>query len=88
MASGNFARKTAAMVGLDLPVIPVEHQYIVTEPHPGKFSNVRIKACLKWCVLRESDAAYYMREENGGLLLGPYEHGAPCCYVDGPKREQ
>src|ERR1700712_1687765 len=32
--SGNFARKTGAMVGLDIPVIPVEHQYIVTEPHP------------------------------------------------------
>ena len=26
--SGNFARKTGAMVGLDVPVIPVEHQYI------------------------------------------------------------
>ena len=34
-ASGNFARKTGAMVGLDVPVIPVEHQYIVTEPHPA-----------------------------------------------------
>ena len=34
-ASGNFARRTGAMVGLDLPVIPVEHQYIVTEPHPA-----------------------------------------------------
>ncbi len=33
-ASGNFARKTGAMVGLDVPVIPVEHQFIVTEPHP------------------------------------------------------
>jgi dimethylglycine dehydrogenase len=35
-------------------------------------------------VLRESDASYYMREEAGGLLLGPYELGAPACYVDGP----
>jgi len=25
-----------------------------------------------------------MREEAGGLLLGPYEVGAPACYVDGP----
>jgi dimethylglycine dehydrogenase len=25
-----------------------------------------------------------MREENGGLVLGPYEKGAPCCYIDGP----
>ena len=35
-------------------------------------------------VLRESDASWYMREEAGGLLLGPYEVGAPACYVDGP----
>ncbi len=35
-------------------------------------------------VLREADSSWYMREENGGLLLGPYEKGAPCCYVDGP----
>jgi dimethylglycine dehydrogenase len=33
-ATGNFARQTGAMVGLEVPVIPVEHQYIVTEPHP------------------------------------------------------
>ena len=32
--SGNFARQTGRMVGLEIPVIPVEHQYIVTEPHP------------------------------------------------------
>ncbi len=38
-------------------------------------------------VLRESDSAWYMREENGGLLLGPYEVGAPVCYVDGPSDE-
>jgi dimethylglycine dehydrogenase len=35
-------------------------------------------------VLRESDSSWYLREENGGFILGPYEVGAPCCYVDGP----
>ncbi|MFQ5955750.1 MAG: FAD-dependent oxidoreductase, partial [Kiloniellales bacterium] len=34
-------------------------------------------------VLRESDASYYMREERQGLILGPYEKGAPACFVDG-----
>ncbi len=82
-ASGNFARKTAAMVGLDLPVIPVEHQYIVTEPHPEIVKRQK-QGLPEMGVLRESDASYYLREENGGLLLGPYEYGAPCCYVDGP----
>ena len=81
--SGNFARATGAMVGLDIPVIPVEHQYIVTEQHPDIMA--RKKAGLpEMGVLRESDASYYMREEAGGLLLGPYEVGAPACYVDGP----
>jgi dimethylglycine dehydrogenase len=82
-ATGNFARRTGAMVGLDVPVIPVEHQYIVTEPHPAIVA--RHKAGLpEMGVLRESDSSWYMREENGGLILGPYEVGAPACYVDGP----
>ncbi|MFM8543230.1 MAG: FAD-dependent oxidoreductase [Chakrabartia sp.] len=81
--SGNFARQTGAMVGLDIPVIPVEHQYIVTEQHPAIMERKR-QGLPEMGVLRESDASYYMREEAGGLLLGPYEVGAPACYVDGP----
>ncbi len=81
--SGNFARKTGAMVGLDIPVIPVEHQYIVTEPHP-LIKERQAKGLPEMGVLREADSSWYMREENGGLLLGPYEKGAPCCYMDGP----
>jgi dimethylglycine dehydrogenase len=82
-ATGNFARKTGAMVGLEVPVIPVEHQYIVTEPHPAIVERQK-KGLPEMGVLREADSSWYMREENGGLLLGPYEKGAPCCYVDGP----
>lgn len=82
-ASGNFARKTGAMVGLDVPVIPVEHQFIVTEPHPEIVARHEAGE-PEMGVLRESDSSWYMREENGGLLLGPYEIGAPCCYLDGP----
>ena len=82
-ATGNFARKTGQMVGLNIPVIPVEHQYIVTEAHPD------IKARYdagepEMGVLRDSDGQWYMREEAGGLILGPYEKNAPACYVDGP----
>ena len=82
-ASGNFARKTGAMVGLDVPVIPVEHQFIVTEPHPDIVARQK-EGLPEMGVLRDSDASFYLREENGGLVLGPYEKGAPCCYVDGP----
>lgn len=82
-ATGSFARQTGAMVGLDLPVIPVEHQYIVTEAHPA-IKERRAKGLPEMGVLRESDASWYMREEAGGLLLGPYEVGAPACYLKGP----
>lgn len=85
-ATGNFARRTGAMVGLDLPVMPVEHQYIVTEPHPA-IQERRRAGLPEMGVLRESDSSWYMREEAGGLLLGPYEKGAPVCYVDGPSEE-
>ena len=81
--SGNFARKTGKMVGLDLPVIPVEHQYIVTEQHP-LIKERKDKNLPELGVLRDADASWYMREEAGGLILGPYEQGAPACYVDGP----
>jgi dimethylglycine dehydrogenase len=85
-ATGSFARKTGEMVGLDVPVIPVEHQYVVTEQHPAIMERKR-QGLPEMGVLRESDASYYMREEAGGLLLGPYEIGAPICYPNGPSAE-
>ncbi len=84
-ATGNFARQTGEMIGLDIPVIPVEHQYIITEPHP-EIQARRSNGLPELGVLRESDGSWYMREEGGGLLLGPYEKGAPACYVDGPEK--
>ena len=85
-ATGNFARATGAMVGLDVPVIPVQHQYIVTEDHP-EIVKRREQGLPELGVLREADSSWYMRAEKGGLLLGPYEKGAPCCYVDGPSNQ-
>jgi dimethylglycine dehydrogenase len=82
-ATGNYARQTGAFVGLDLPVIPVEHQFIVTEPHP-ELVRRHENGEPELGVLRESDGSWYLREESGGFILGPYEKGAPCCYVDGP----
>ena len=84
--SGNFARKTGAMVGLDIPVIPVEHQYIVTEPSP-LIRERQAKGLPEMGVLREADSSWYLREENGGFVLGIYEKGAPCCYMDGPSEQ-
>jgi dimethylglycine dehydrogenase len=82
-ATGNFARKTGCMVGVNVPVTPVEHQYIVTEAHPAIVKR-KAQGLPEMGVLRESDSSWYMREEAGGLLLGPYEKGAPACYLDGP----
>ncbi len=82
-ATGNFVRQTGSMLGLDIPAIPVEHQYIVTEAHPDIVARHK-QGLPELGVLRESDHSWYMREEAGGLILGPYEKGAPCCYIDGP----
>lgn len=81
--TGNFVRQTGKMVGLNIPIIPVEHQYIVTEAHPAIKAR-QAAGEPEMGVLRDSDSSWYMREEAGGLLLGPYEKGAPCCYVDNP----
>ena len=78
--------KPGRMVGINVPVIPVEHQYIVTEAHP-EIVKRKAQGLPEMGVLRESDSAWYMREEAGGLLLGPYEKGAPACYVDGPSSD-
>ncbi|WP_299133953.1 FAD-dependent oxidoreductase [uncultured Amaricoccus sp.] len=74
-ATGNHAQRTAGLLGIKSPAIPVEHQYIVTEPDP---------ALVEWRksngehpVLRDADARWYVREERGGWILGPYEDGAP-----------
>ena len=78
-ATGNHAQRTARLLGLKIPAIPVEHQYIVTEPDP---------ALVEWRktneqhpVLRDADAKWYVREERGGWILGPYERNAPARFL-------
>ena len=73
--TGNHVQRTARQLGLKIAAVPVEHQYIVTEPDP---------ALVEWRktngehpVLRDADAKWYVREERGGWILGPYERGAP-----------
>lgn len=80
-ATGNHALRTAAMVGCKIPSIPVEHQYIVTEPDPA-LVEFR-KSHDEHPVLRDADAKWYVREERGGWLLGPYEKGAPARFKFG-----
>ncbi len=75
-ATGNHAVRTAGLLGLKLPAIPVEHQYIVTEPDPA-LVDWRKAGNPEHPVLRDADAKWYVREERGGWILGPYERGAP-----------
>jgi dimethylglycine dehydrogenase len=81
-ATGNHAQRTAAMVGRTIPAIPVEHQYIVTGEIP-EIVEWRKAGRPEHPILRDADARWYMREERGGLILGPYEKGAPSWAVHG-----
>lgn len=74
-ATGNHAQRTAAMVGCYIPAMPVEHQYIVTEPDPALVEYRKTHG--EHPVLRDADAKWYVREERGGWILGPYERNAP-----------
>ncbi len=75
-ATGNHAQRTAQLLGLKIPAIPVEHQYIVTEPDPA-LQEWRAAGNPEHPVLRDADAKWYVREERKGWILGPYEQGAP-----------
>ncbi|MCY4305693.1 MAG: FAD-dependent oxidoreductase [Aestuariivita sp.] len=77
-ATGNHAQRTARLLGIKIPAIPVEHQYIVTAPDPA-LVNWR-KDNPQHPVLRDADAKWYVREERGGWILGPYERNAPACF--------
>ena len=80
-ATGNHAQKTAKLLGIRTPAIPIEHQFIVTEPDPA-LVEFR-KSNEQHPVIRDADAKWYVREERGGWILGPYERGAPARFQYG-----
>lgn len=81
-ATGNYARQTGQLVGIDIPSIPVQHQFIVTD-EVAELKSYKASGGSDLAVLRESDASYYFREERNGWILGPYEKGAPAVFADG-----
>jgi len=81
-ATGNYARQTGRLFGINVPAIPVEHQYIVYDESP-ELKAYRQQGGKELAVLRESDESYYLREERMGWILGPYEAGAPARFADG-----
>ncbi len=81
-ASGNHAQRTAKMLGIKMPAIPVEHQFIVMDQDPALL-DYRAAGNSEHPVIRDADAQSYVREERGGWILGVYEKNAPAVFEYG-----
>ena len=81
-ASGNHAQSTAQKLGIKIPAIPVEHQFIVMDQDPA-LVQFRADGQAEHPVIRDADAQSYVREERGGWILGVYEKGAPAVFEYG-----
>ena len=67
-AAGLWGREVARMAGIELPLMPAEHQYLVTETI-GEIDALEKRLPL----IADRDGEYYMRQEGQGLLIGAYE---------------
>ena len=81
-ASGNHAQRTAQMLGIKMPAIPVEHTFIVMDQDP-ELVKWREAGNPEHPVIRDADNESYAREERGGWILGIYERGAPARFEHG-----
>jgi len=65
LCAGQWTRALAATVGVNVPLVSVEHQYMITERIPGVTPGLP--------TLRDPDRLTYWKEEVGGLVMGGYE---------------
>jgi dimethylglycine dehydrogenase len=71
-AGGLWAREVGRMVGLELPVLAMEHMYLITEDMPEVAEwNARTGTEIIHAV--DFDGELYLRQERGGMLMGTYE---------------
>ncbi|MGL4310513.1 MAG: GcvT family protein, partial [Paracoccaceae bacterium] len=63
--AGQWARQVGAMAGINVPLQPVRHQYIITERIDGLATDAP--------TIRDPDRRTYFKEEVGGLVMGGYE---------------
>lgn len=71
-AGGLWAREVGRMVGLELPVLAMEHMYLITEDMPEvKAWNEATGTEIIHAV--DFDGELYLRQERGGMLMGTYE---------------
>jgi 4-methylaminobutanoate oxidase (formaldehyde-forming) len=67
-AGGMYAAEIARMAGVRVPIVPMAHEYLVTQP----FREDRV-AGEHLPTLRDPDLLIYFREEGAGLVMGGYE---------------
>ena len=75
ICAGQWTRTLAATVGVNVPLVSVEHQYMITEKIPGVPPGLP--------TLRDPDRLTYWKEEVGGLVWGGYEPNPKPWAVDG-----
>jgi len=81
-AAGTWGWEVGQMMGLNIPSVPVLHQYLVTDTVPAVAD--RIGAGLSELpMIRDPEESWYVRQERDGLILGPYEKAAQVWSVDG-----
>jgi glycine cleavage system aminomethyltransferase T/glycine/D-amino acid oxidase-like deaminating enzyme len=74
-AGGMFAPEIGRMAGVTIPIIPMAHEYVFTEPIEGVHAGLP--------QLRDPDNLVYFREEVGGLCMGGYERRPAPWSLDG-----
>lgn len=65
-AAGMWAPRIAEMVGVPLPITPMIHQHVITQ------ALASCPLAPETPVLRDPDNLCYIREENGGFLVGGF----------------
>ncbi len=77
-AGGLWAREVGHMAGVSLPLIPMEHHYLVTEAIPDVAARQKMLPMIV-----DLDGEIYLRQEGKGVLVGLYEHEATPWALDG-----
>ena len=77
-AAGLWAREVGAMAGLDLPLVPFEHHYLISGdiPELDEIEN-------EIPVTADLDGEIYLRQEGKGVLFGVYEKNPTAWALDG-----
>lgn len=77
-AAGLWARELGAMAGVHLPLVPMEHHYLITEALPALEAMDR-----EIPLILDLDGEMYLRQEGKGIQLGVYETPAKPWALDG-----